>query len=606
MAGRKNSISSNQSINSDDGNVAVGSSVNVNLGRVNLDAGVTINEDSKTFHGNGSINNGIVGAEVGASYEESHDGNYSKSTITGGVSAGLQGVATGGIEAEYSKSVQENPDGTITTEETISTGVEASVLGEGFNVGTLSTTEKNTIDSKTGDTISITTTTEFTSDVFDDEVLSSSEDLNTTSSEDSAIDAGYGDENGEFDTGTSESDNAISSKMDSDYGATQKSFEQAMEAMSKMGRTTSYETPNNALSNQGSNNQQAVENPNDPNAGKTTSSPEAIQSAYEQAAGISTGGGNGGRDPQTSANSPSSGGNYGLTQDQRNAIGGYGEYGSPSFSASGGSVSPKNTVSKSDSATNDGGGNSSGGGKPIVMDMDGDGVELIPMADNNALFDMDADGYREMMESKSRACFYARDDAFALKPYVIDQGDALLAYDYNEDGQVDERKEIAFVDWKEGARTDLEGLTAFDSNGDSLLNALDAEWDKFVIWQDVDGDGISDEGEVMHIAEAGVEEISLASDETTRDEGGGNTTYGYGEFTFNDGTVHEFADTEFAVSSLGIKENADGSIEVKDDNYDIDYKGFEGEDNQSLALEGSNYAGIFGAAGDDVFRGGAG
>ena len=252
--------------------------------------------------------------------------------------------------------------------------------------------------------------------------------------------------------------------------------------------------------------------------------------------------------------------------------------------------------------TNDGGGGG-GGGKPIVMDMDGDGVELIPMADNNALFDMDADGYREMMESKSRACFYARDDAFALKPYVIDQGDALLAYDYNEDGQVDERKEIAFVDWKEGARTDLEGLTAFDSNGDSLLNALDAEWDKFVIWQDVDGDGISDEGEVTHIAEAGVEEISLASDETTRDEVGGNTTYGYGEFTFNDGTVHEFADTEFAVLSLGIKENADGSLEVKDDNYDIDYKGFEGEDDQSLALEGSNYAGIFGAAGDDVFSG---
>ena len=108
---------------------------------------------------------------------------------------------------------------------------------------------------------------------------------------------------------------------------------------------------------------------------------------------------------------------------------------------------------------------------------------------------------------------------------------------------------------------------------------------------------------MTHIAEAGVEEISLASDETTRDEGGGNTTYGYGEFTFNDGTVHEFADTEFAVSSLGIKENADGSLEVKDDNYDIDYKGFEGEDDQSLALEGSNYAGIFGAAGDDVFSG---
>ena len=110
-----------------------------------------------------------------------------------------------------------------------------------------------------------------------------------------------------------------------------------------------------------------------------------------------------------------------------------------------------------------------------MLDMDGDGVDLIPMADNNTLFDMDADGYREMMG-------------------WIDEGDALLAYDYNQDGMMDERKEIAFVDWKEGARTDLEGLTAFDSNLDGILDALDDEWDTFVIWQDVDGDGISDEG----------------------------------------------------------------------------------------------------------------
>ena len=448
-----------------DKKISATSSKNVNLGRVEGNVGVTVDQNSTTTSGNVSVDNGIVGVEGGASYEQSHDGSYSEILVTGGASAGLQGVATGGVMAGYSKSEQKNPDGTITTKETTSAGVTANVFGKSLDVGSLHKTTDTTIDTKTRNVISEKTTTEFTSDIFDDEVLDSSEDLNTPTSEDSAIDAGYGDENGEFDTGTSESDNAISSKMDSDYGATQKSFEQAMEAMSKMGRTTSYETPNNELSNQGSNNQQAVENPNDPNAGKTTSTPEAMQSAYEQAAGISTGGGNGGRDPQSSTTSSSDNGGWsgvGRSAIDNPANGPSYSGGSSSFSASGSSVSPTNTVTKSDSMTNDGGGGG-GGGKPIVMDMDGDGVELIPMADNNALFDMDADGYREMMG-------------------WIDQGDALLAYDYNEDGQVDERKEIAFVDWKEGARTDLEGLTAFDSNGDSLLNALDAEWDKFVIW----------------------------------------------------------------------------------------------------------------------------
>ena len=486
------------------------------------------------------------------------------------------------------------------------------------------------------------------------------ESTSPPSSEQSAMGAGFGNENGEFgstptsddssssqsdqdwnnptnpgdQSNTTVSDSPYSTKMDRDYGVTQSSFEAAMKAMSKMGNTDYYKTPTSVLHNPGSNKKQEVKNPDDPNAGQAASSPQGLtqdqrdalggygkyssdrdnspvsQSSSSSSSGDWSGVGRSSIDNPTNAPSyssnPSSGGpSYGppsvSSSYQGSSSGRWSGVGrssmdnpanAPSYSSSpssgGLSYGPPSVSSSSrgsGSSNHSSGGNSnSGSGKPIVMDMDGDGVELIPMADNNALFDMDADGYREMMG-------------------WIDQGDALLAYDYNEDGVIDERKEIAFVDWKEGARTDLEGLTAFDSNNDSILNALDEEWDKFVIWQDVDGDGASDEGEVTHIAEAGVESISLSSDETTRDEGGGNTTYGYGEFTFDDGTVHEFADTEFAVSSLGIRENEDGSIAIKDDNYDIDYKGFEGEDDQSLALEGTNYAGVFGANGDDVFSG---
>jgi hypothetical protein len=45
-------------------------------------------------------------------------------------------------------------------------------------------------------------------------------------------------------------------------------------------------------------------------------------------------------------------------------------------------------------------------------------------------------------------------------------GDGLLAFDANRDGNIAGRGEISFIDYHPGAQTDLEGLRAFDTDGD--------------------------------------------------------------------------------------------------------------------------------------------
>ncbi|MCY4501995.1 MAG: hypothetical protein OXE57_10585, partial [Alphaproteobacteria bacterium] len=159
------------------------------------------------------------------------------------------------------------------------------------------------------------------------------------------------------------------------------------------------------------------------------------------------------------------------------------------------------------SANGDSGG---GGDKPIILDLDGDGVELVPLEESTAFFDINGDGYRERM------AWAAADDGF-------------LTYDKDSDGRIAEHDELSFVSYVEGARTDLEGLRHFDSDGDGLLDPDDADWAMFRVWQDLDQDGESDPGELSSLDEAGIESISLTSDGIRRTVAG-NTVFGEGEY----------------------------------------------------------------------------
>ena len=179
---------------------------------------------------------------------------------------------------------------------------------------------------------------------------------------------------------------------------------------------------------------------------------------------------------------------------------------------------------------------------PVVLDLDGDGAELLSFQESQVAFDMDGDGVLE------RTGWAGADDG-------------MLALDRNGDGVIGDGSEISFVQDLEGATTDMEGLAAFDTNGDGAISALDDAYGDFVVWQDRNQDGISQADELTSLADAGIVSIGLDLESTgqTTDGATDNVVFNTAWYEAADGTKGEIADSAFAY-----EDQAAGSIADED------------------------------------------
>lgn len=161
---------------------------------------------------------------------------------------------------------------------------------------------------------------------------------------------------------------------------------------------------------------------------------------------------------------------------------------------------------------------------PIVLDLNGDGVSLVDHTASGAAFDWNGDGRADVTG-------------------WIDPNDGFLALDRNGDGLIAGANELGFVGDNPGATSDLDGLSAFDTNGDGLLSAADTAFGDFRVWRDANGNGISDQGELLSLSDAGVGSISLSGIASSRtwqwDE---NIVINYGTYTRTDGTIAALQD----------------------------------------------------------------
>ncbi len=91
-------------------------------------------------------------------------------------------------------------------------------------------------------------------------------------------------------------------------------------------------------------------------------------------------------------------------------------------------------------------------------------------------------------------------------------------------------------------------MAQYDSNGDGVLNASDADWSKLRVWVDTNHDGKSEPGELLTMAQAGVTSISLTA--TASDTmNAGNLVGLTSSYTTTSGTTHAVADVWFANST---------------------------------------------------------
>lgn len=260
-----------------------------------------------------------------------------------------------------------------------------------------------------------------------------------------------------------------------------------------------------------------------------------------------------------------------------------------------------------------GGGYTGAHGFPVVIDMDGDGIELTTLNQSTSTFDFDNDGYRE--------------------PTAWTTGDdALLVFDIDNDDQVTQAKEIAFAQWTEAEDTDLEALASeFDSNHDGVLDKQDSGWNSFKIWQDSDRDGITDAGEMKTLEEAGIRSVGLKSrNNTATTLADGTTVFSLADVQRENGEMIDAADVAFAYNALGFKTSTDengnriyrfedGEIrKVKTLSQAEKVFNLGGATSHWIAAEGNGLNNtldataktdnvlLYGAAGDDILLGGAG
>ena len=149
---------------------------------------------------------------------------------------------------------------------------------------------------------------------------------------------------------------------------------------------------------------------------------------------------------------------------------------------------------------------------PFVLDLDGDGIELGTLADSQAYFDLNGDGFA------TRTSWLKGDDGF-------------LALDRNQDGKINDITEL----FGSPDRTGYEELSELDSNADGVIDKADERFAELLVWQDVNEDGISQADELKSLTEAGIVSISLTHESVTDQQGDGQLAR-RGSFTWKDGT----------------------------------------------------------------------
>jgi hypothetical protein len=145
------------------------------------------------------------------------------------------------------------------------------------------------------------------------------------------------------------------------------------------------------------------------------------------------------------------------------------------------------------------------GAQPIILDLNDNGVEVSLPA--SVHFDMDNDGFLERTYG-----WAGRDDGFL----VID-----LNFDGSRgagDGKIDQTRELILSEWGNAGDTDLQALARrFDKDAQGKANGVfdanDVAWKEFRVWQDLDQDGVTDQGELIKLEKLGITKINLTYDD---------------------------------------------------------------------------------------------
>ena len=163
---------------------------------------------------------------------------------------------------------------------------------------------------------------------------------------------------------------------------------------------------------------------------------------------------------------------------------------------------------------------------PLILDLDGDGIELTSLENSEVYFDIDGDGFRE-------------------KTGWLKSDDGLLVLDRNNDGYINDISEL-FGNQTTGGFTELQEL---DSNNDGQITVADTNFAQLQVWRDLDADGRSDVNELFTLSELNITKIDAVGN-SVNITNEGHLIDETASFELADGTQREVANVWFNLDQL--------------------------------------------------------
>ncbi len=163
---------------------------------------------------------------------------------------------------------------------------------------------------------------------------------------------------------------------------------------------------------------------------------------------------------------------------------------------------------------------------PIAIDMNNDGIVTMSMSASEAKFDLLGTG-------------------MPVQSGWLSSEDAFLAVDNNANGQIDSIAELFGGNKGDG----FAKLATFDSNNDGVVDLSDEQFASLSIWQDSNSNKVTDEGELISLADAGISSLKVDYVEIPALDENGNLHLERSSATMADGAEVDMTDVYFAVAA---------------------------------------------------------
>lgn len=175
---------------------------------------------------------------------------------------------------------------------------------------------------------------------------------------------------------------------------------------------------------------------------------------------------------------------------------------------------------------------------PLVVSLSSDKANLKNLSESAAFFDLNNDGYAEHVGWTGA-------------------NEALLAVDQNGNGIIDDANELFGEQMGDGFRT----LAQYDDDRNGYIDKSDTIFDRLLLWQDSNGDGFTNSGELKSFSSYGFSSIDLSAVASDQQRQGNKVSHVSSVFR-SDGSSAEIVDAWFKTDTYSTRFVIRGSVSL--------------------------------------------